>query len=228
MVVVRYPGLGQCRGMPVRYLQVMGMTADTDELMQALAARLADHGWGSVKGLLSETLITSLADHARRLWEEGEFRPAGIGRGPTFQVRGDIRNDFVRWMDAEVGKPFDELQQQVLEPLRQCLNRELQLGLFNFEGHLAVYPPGSFYRRHVDQFQNTGYRRISLAIYLNAEWMASDGGELVLYPSTDGGQPEIILPEAGTVVCFLSEMHHEVRLTRRERYSLTGWFRTRE
>jgi SM-20-related protein len=34
-----------------------------------------------------------------------------------------------------------------------------------------------------------------------------------------------VLPEGGTLVCFLSDrFHHEVLPARRERLSVTGWF----
>src|SRR5690606_6756337 len=109
-------------------------------------------------------------------------------------------------------------------------NRAMYLGIYEYEGHVTVYPPGAFYRRHVDQFQDAAYRRLSLILYLNdADWSADDGGALRLYlPGQNGERTLDVLPEGGTLVAFLShDIPHEVLPAKRDRYSLTGWFRTR-
>jgi SM-20-related protein len=62
--------------------------------------------------------------------------------------------------------------------------------------------------------------------YLNQDWRASDGGELVLYQDEADKNGLRILPEAGTVVLFLSdEFPHEVLPAKVDRYSIAGWFR---
>src|SRR5690606_23077857 len=105
------------------------------------------------------------------------------------------------------------------------------LGLKSFEAHLAKYPPGSFYKRHIDQFQQVSYRIISCILYLNADWREGDGGELRIFlPDGKRGEKQIdIVPKAGTLVCFKSdEIPHEVLPTHKERYSFTGWMRNIE
>jgi SM-20-related protein len=95
---------------------------------------------------------------------------------------------------------------------------------------MALYPPGSFYRKHLDQFRGATHRKVSAILYLNPDWSPADGGELRLYlaPSGEGDHLDIA-PLGGTLVTFLSDrFHHEVLPTRRERRSLTGWFRVRE
>src|SRR5690606_10977514 len=116
------------------------------------------------------------------------------------------------------------------EPLRLACNRELLLGLYEYEGHVTVYPPGRFYRRHVDQFRGAQHRKLSVILYLNDDWAKDDGGELRMYlPDGEGERVLDVLPEAGTLVAFLShEIPHEVLPAKRERLSLTGWFRTRD
>jgi SM-20-related protein len=116
-----------------------------------------------------------------------------------------------------------------MELLRQTLNRELTLGLFGFEAHLALYPPGARYRRHLDQFQDEGDRVLSTSLYLNPDWAREDEGFLRLYLGERGSSPlEDVLPLGGTLVCFLSgSFHHEVLKSRRERLAATGWFTRR-
>jgi SM-20-related protein len=114
------------------------------------------------------------------------------------------------------------------EQLRTDLNRTLYLGLDGFESHFAHYPPGAFYRKHVDAFKDSGNRVLSLVVYLNPDWSPVDGGQLVLYDHA-GSELGRFPPTMGTVAVFFSERFpHEVLTTTRDRYSIAGWFRRRE
>ncbi len=73
----------------------------------------------------------------------------------------------------------------------------------------------------------SGQRRVSLVLYLNRRWRAGDGGELKIVD--DLGRDRHIEPAAGRLAVFLTAgREHEVMPTRRDRLSLTGWFRGRE
>lgn len=196
--------------------------------LQALAARIGDHGWAVVPDFIGRELVASLRDEFELPENRGRFRAAAIGS--ERQMRSDIRADRILWL-AEPGATA--AQRRCLarfELMRQTLNQVLQMGLFEFECHFARYAPGAFYRRHVDQFVDGGRRRLSTVLYLNPGWLAGDGGELRLYldPRDDSGYVDI-QPAGGTLVAFLSERFaHEVLPARRERLSLAGWFRARE
>jgi SM-20-related protein len=120
--------------------------------------------------------------------------------------------------------------------LRVALNRHLYLGLHDYEAHYAHYAPAAFYRRHLDAFNSSGSessgelaprRILSTVCYLNENWQADDGGELVLWDRSDREITQII-PSSGTAVFFLSdEFPHEVRPAMAQRYSIAGWFRSR-
>ena len=113
-----------------------------------------------------------------------------------------------------------------MEQLRLRLNRELFLGLFDYECHYAHYPKGAFYKKHVDAFKGESNRRLSTILYLNPQWQPQDGGELVIYDVDGTTELATVLPVFGSMVIFLSEeFPHEVLTARRSRYSLTGWFR---
>jgi SM-20-related protein len=131
------------------------------------------------------------------------------------------------WTRCSDGAQRDCLD--ALEALRRALNRELQLGLFEFEGHFAAYPPDAFYRRHRDSQEGAGARVVSCVLYLNHAWRPEDGGQLRLYlEASDSENCRDVLPEGGTLVCFLSQRFwHEVLPATRVRHSLTGWFRQR-
>ena len=147
----------------------------------------------------------------------------GSGHAPLLQP--DIRGDHIQWLEAGRSGAVGHYLAS-MEALRQQLNRELFLGLDEYESHFALYAPGAFYRAHLDRFRDDDKRTVSVVIYLNADWLPEHGGALRLHP--EGESSIDILPEAGRMALFLSgEMLHEVLPTARERLSIAGWFRRR-
>ena len=206
------------------------LTPPPDDPCDRIAADLAGPGWSVCPDFLAPEAVAALAMELDARHAAGRFRPAGIGTGMALQLRPDIRNDQVHWLGDRPESAAQAVYFAALESLRLAINRQLFLGLFGFEGHMALYPPGSFYRKHLDQFRGVAHRKVSVILYLNAGWAPEDGGALRLFlePSGDGAF-EDVLPRGGTLACFLSNrFHHEVLPTRRERRSLTGWFRVRD
>ncbi len=162
-------------------------------------------------------------------WRAGDFRPAGVGRGADLQLRPEVRTDRVLWLDPTALSPAQSGLWEHLEALRLAVNRHLFLGLYELEAHFAVYPPGAYYRKHLDQFRGMDERKLSCVLYLNDAWRPDDGGALRLYPDeTDPSAAVEILPLGGRLVTFLSARFlHDVLPAGRERMSLTGWFRSR-
>lgn len=191
-----------------------------------LTLELAERGFATVRDLLPPGQLEALAQEARAGWEEGQFHQAGIGR--QAEARPEIRGDHVLWLDPAALSPAQQAYWDFIEGLRQACNQSLYLGLVDFEAHFALYPPGSFYRRHLDNFQAKGRRTLSCLLYLNTDWLPEHGGALRLYlPDGEGGETHLdIFPEAGTFVVFRSDkLEHEVQVAHRERLSLTGWLR---
>ena len=202
--------------------------AAAEAVAVSIADALAEQGWAVTPAFLS-------ADEARALLADGlarreAFRQAGIGRGDEHHVRTAVRGDEVLWMDPSAPSPAQRVYLDRMEHLRTTLNRTLFLGLFAYEAHFAVYPPGAFYKRHLDAFHGRGKgRTLSCVLYLNEGWSDADGGHLRLYLDGDRLEPFVdVRPEAGTLVTFLSEQfEHEVLTAHRERASATGWFSVR-
>jgi len=195
----------------------------------AVVQDLMRQGWSVNPGFFSASMIQALRTQAGRLVDRGMFRDAGVGRGATSAIRPDIRGDRIVWLDARRPAPAQAAYLAEMEALRRAVNEALYLGLFDYEGHYAVYPTGAWYRRHRDCHHGSNARRLSCITYLNAHWREADGGALRLYQGE--GEHEgwrDVYPEGGTLVCFLSEaIEHEVLATRAERWSITGWFRVR-
>jgi len=190
---------------------------------------IGDKGWSVTPDFASSALVAQLRNDIQTYLQTDAFHRAGVGQGKSFEVNQDIRNDQVKWLEHDLS-PAQNDYLEMLEKLRLGLNRSLSLGLFSFECHLAVYPAGSFYKKHLDQFRDNNLRTITSILYLNHDWQAQDGGQLWLYHNKDDETLyEVIQPEAGKLVTFISERFpHEVRPTQRERMSITGWFRRRD
>jgi SM-20-related protein len=198
--------------------------------LETLSSRIAEHGWAIQPQFLEAGEVLAWSREALDSFREGAFRLAGVGRGERHRVLPEVREDHVRWLDPPGATSSERRYLELMEQLRQTLNRELTLGLFGFEAHLALYPPGARYRCHLDQFRDRGDRLLSTSLYLNSEWSPRDEGALRLYLGEPGVEPfEDVLPVGGTLVCFLSgKFHHEVLPSRRERLSATGWFTRRQ
>jgi SM-20-related protein len=170
--------------------------------------------------------VRSLADCAQARQAQGEFAAARIGNDASRQRRTDVRGDFTCWL-REPLYPVERLLLEELEQLRLQLNREAYLGLFELELHYAWYPPGSGYARHLDQPRGATERKVSLALYLNSGWEPLAGGALRIFDADDGFRD--IEPMAGRLVCFLTAgREHAVLPARRDRWSISGWFRARD
>ena len=172
----------------------------------------------------AKEVIDQDAAEARQLYRHNQMTLAGIGRGAALQHNPAIRQDFIYWLTG------DSIVQQryhgVMDKLRQTLNCSLMLGLFEFEAHYAVYEAGAFYKRHYDSFSGNANRIVSVVTYLNDKWSETDGGELLIYAPDQQKIIQRIIPNAGTLIVFLSEkIPHEVAVTYQQRMSITGWFR---
>jgi SM-20-related protein len=196
---------------------------------ERIAATLADAGWCVTDDFLAALVVNQLRHEAAQCWEAGAFRRAGVGRGEDLELRVDVRTDRVLWLDPATLSGAQQHYWQQLEQLRLAVNRNLFLGLHELEAHLAVYPPGTYYRKHLDQFRGLGLRQLSCVLYLNDGWGADDGGALRIYTDPqDAHAFDEVLPVGGRLVTFLSARFlHEVLPARRERYSVTGWFKRR-
>lgn len=198
--------------------------------VEELIQRLERHGWATMPGGICDGDARRLKDECGLAFEQGDFRRAGVGRGGNLEVREDIRRDHLLWIEPGVGSAEQEAWLATLEGLRLALNRRFFLGLFEYEGHFAIYPPGGFYKPHLDRHAGTNDRIVTVILYLNENWQAGDGGELKLWttPGEKVGSFELIEPRMGTLVCFMAgEFWHEVLPAKHTRMSITGWFRRR-
>ncbi len=188
---------------------------------EAIADGIAEHGFAVTDQFLSPAEVSAiLALPEFQEWLD-HFKKAAIGKKQTLHINEAVRGDYIHWVDNNEAPHQLKVYLDRLDQLVQYLNRSLFLSLKDFEVHLTVYPTGSFYKRHLDQFSRDDHRKLSVICYLNEDWDDQHGGQLRMF------LPEKVvelLPASGRLVCFRSDMiEHEVLPATRPRLSITGW-----
>lgn len=190
-------------------------------VFDSVADQLAEHNYAITDQFLSQAEVNAIIRGEDFRTEGGRFKKAGIGKQHSLHINEQIRGDYIEWLDKKTARAELALYVRRMEKLMQYLNETLFLSLKDIEIHKTVYPVGSFYKRHLDQFKKDDHRKLSVICYLNSEWKEEEGGQLRLF-LPEG--PKDILPVAGRLVCFRSDvLEHEVLPATRERLSLTGW-----
>lgn len=189
-------------------------------VLEDMLQELAEKNWAVSKQIFSKDYCQNLAHECQKLALQGHLQKASIGKGTTKQIQGDVRGDFILWLDDH---PF----LNALEEIRQELNRFFFLGLKRVEAHFALYPPGAGYDKHIDNHRGANHRKITFVLYLNENWQKSDGGQLSIFnPEQEHEKIAEVEPTLGTLILFRSDLFpHQVEKSTADRMSLTGWFR---
>ncbi len=186
---------------------------------------IAEQGYAICPDFLPTSSVQALQVMGAAYERADALEAAGIGRAQDFQTNRFVRQDRIHWLSRD--NPAARLFLDPMAELQQTLNRSLFMGLFDYEAHLAMYPAGAFYKKHLDAFRGRTNRRLSTVLYLNFDWRAHQGGELRCFDPADNETVLFdLLPQAGTLLVFESERFwHEVLPAQRKRYSIAGWFR---
>ncbi len=192
-----------------------------DKIFDGIADGLAETGYAVVDGFLTLQEVEAILGTDDFKNSLTQFKRAGIGKSQGHQVNEAIRGDQIQWLDKDTAARPLQVYLNRLQALMEYLNQALYLSLKDYEVHMTIYPAGTFYKRHLDQFRRDDHRKLSVICYLNKDWELSHGGQLRMYP---GDATLDVLPEAGRLVCFRSDqIEHEVLPANRERMSVTGW-----
>jgi SM-20-related protein len=188
---------------------------------ERVADGLAELGYAVLDHFLNENEVNAILQLDTFRHGLSEFKKAGIGQSASRQINESVRGDFIHWIDRATAPEPLLVYLSKMEALVSFLNQSLFLSLKDFEMHMTVYPPGSSYKRHLDQFKANDHRKLSVICYLNKGWKDEHGGQLRMHFQNEHKD---ILPIAGRLVCFRSDqLEHEVLPATRERLSLTGW-----
>ncbi len=199
-------------------------------LYEKIIAGLLEDQYCVAEDFFDQEEVNTLRNHLLQKYEEDNFKKAAIGNRLNETIERSVRGDFILWINEKDENEVERVFFSKINSLVEYLNKTCFLGILQKEFHYAVYPEGTFYKRHLDTFQNDDRRKFSLVCYLNNEdWMPENGGELVIYKETDGIEKEInIYPFPGRIVVFESQiLEHEVKPVKIPRLSITGWLKTR-
>jgi len=187
-------------------------------LYSQITDALVNDGYIVIENALDKKLSQELSVLAKNITE---YKRAGVST--TASVDVSRRRDKIFWIDADSDPTAKYLA--FADGLKEYLNRNLYLGLKYYEAHLARYEEGDFYEKHLDAFKNSKNRIVTIVYYLNEDWQADNGGELIIYDEKDV-RLNAVIPHTNTLVIFMSEnFPHEVLKAKQERYSIAGWFR---
>ncbi|MEZ7494657.1 2OG-Fe(II) oxygenase [Leeuwenhoekiella aequorea] len=196
-----------------------------------LITDILENSYSIIDNFFDASEIEELRDSLKDIYEADCFKKAGIGDKFNEEVDKTIRGDFILWINEAEGRAVERRFFNKINNLVDYLNRTCFLGILQKEFHYAVYPTGTFYKRHLDTFQNDDRRKLSMVCYLNDDsWVATNGGELTLYLPSENGETTLdIIPKPGRMVIFESQvLEHEVKpVLASERLSITGWLKTR-
>ena len=177
---------------------------------------IADH-------FLSDTLAADLKQNLVSLFRQNQLLSAGIGNDHIVVNNQLVRGDSIYWLDRKHDTPCENVFFDLMDNFVGYLNQTCYTGITGYEFHYTLYQKGSFYKKHLDQFQNNDSRKYSMIMYLNTDWQAADGGELCIHQNNSH---QNISPENGRTVFFKSdELLHEVLCTQKSRMSITGWLK---
>lgn len=204
------------------------VSAEENSLYETIISDLQLNHFSCVDSFFSSALIRQLRQELQQKYQHDQLKKAAIGNRTNESVKAKIRGDYIQWIDFKSANPVEHDFYQAINTFVEYLNRTCFMGILNQEFHYAVYPKGTFYKRHLDTFQNDQRRKLSMVLYLNdKDWREKNGGELVIYNTS--GEAVKLIPKLGRLVIFESQLlEHEVKpVLSGQRLSITGWLKTR-
>lgn len=197
---------------------------------ERIISDLLEQQYAVVENFFDLSEVEELRNSLLTKYEEDNFKKAAIGNRTNEVIEKQIRGDFILWLNESEGAEAEKRFFNKINDMVTYLNKTCFLGILQKEFHYALYPEGTFYKRHLDTFQNDDRRKLSLVCYLNEEdWQPENGGELVIYFEENGKEvSKSFYPLPGRLIIFESQLlEHEVRPVKKERLSITGWLKTR-
>jgi len=190
---------------------------------ETLIASYIENKVGISEDFLSDELANHLKENLLALNNENLLLNAGTGNAEKLTHNTLVRSDVIYWLDKKHNNPHENAFFVQIEAFIEYLNTSCYAGITGYEFHYSLYEAGTFYSKHLDQFQDNSSRQFSMISYLNNNWQTNDGGELLIHQLNNNQK---ITPTQGKTVFFKSnELEHEVLVTQERRMSVTGWLK---
>lgn len=190
---------------------------------ETLIASYLEDNIGIATHFISDELARQLRQNLLNLDVQNSLVAAGTGNESKFVRNEKVRSDVIYWLDKSHNNFYETEFLKHIEAFITYLNESCYAGITSYEFHYSLYEKGSFYLKHIDQFQDNSSRAFSMICYLNENWKIEDGGALCIHQVKSN---QHISPNQGKTVFFKSdELEHEVLVTNRRRMSVTGWLK---
>lgn len=195
-----------------------------EKIFAVLIDSFIENKVGIVNNFLTTELAYNLQQNLKGHYQNKIMQAAGTGNESIISHDKLVRSDVIYWLDRKHNDPHENDFFNLIDQFVLFLNETCYTGITGYEFHYTLYEKGSFYKKHIDQFQKNGNRAYSMVMYLNENWKLLDGGELCIHHAD---RLENISPLNGKSVFFKSsELAHEVLVTNEPRMSITGWLKT--
>lgn len=178
---------------------------------------------GISDSFLDSVLAGHLKNNIVELQQQHLLAAASTGSKESLLQNSQVRGDAIYWLDRKHNDLYENEFFDRMDAFVAYLNNSCYTGITSYEFHYTLYAPGTFYKRHKDQFKNNSSRQFSIISYLNEDWQVEDGGQLLIQLPDE---EQLISPTNGKTVFFKSnELEHEVLNTTKNRMSITGWLK---
>lgn len=128
---------------------------------------LAEKNYAVIDQFLSGEEVSAVLAGLEQKYTSDKFKQAGIGQNNDHDVDTKVRGDFIYWIDPQHNLELNQRFIPYLNGLIKYFNQTCFLSIKDFEMHYAVYPRGTFYKRHLDQFKADDRRILTFILYLN-------------------------------------------------------------
>jgi SM-20-related protein len=194
-----------------------------DKVFDQLINSFIENKIGISEGFLTTKHRQELKSNMAELLLSEKFKPAGTSNEKV-AFNMEVRSDHIYWLDRSHLNVSENAFLDLIDAFIAHLNATCYVGITDYEFHYAHYAEGSFYTKHRDQFKSNDNRKYSMIFYLNDAWVEGDGGELCIHQADN--KLQLVAPVGGLGVFFdSSELLHEVLLTKKSRFSITGWLK---
>lgn len=199
--------------------------ASDEAVFEQCCDMLSENHYAVIDQFLTSQEVSDILIGLENKQTQKKFKKAGVGQNKEHQLNSEIRGDLIYWIDQTQDFEIKRRFVPCMNSFMTYLNQKCFISIKEYEMHYSIYPEGTYYKRHLDQFKKDDNRVITFICYLNFAWTNSYGGALRIYTDQENNDKYTdIYPEAGRFVCFRSDLlEHEVLPTLRPRYSLSGW-----
>jgi SM-20-related protein len=123
-------------------------------LYEQIITDIGKQKYSIIENFFSTDDVAVLRQSILTKYEEDTFKKAAIGNRLNETIVKSIRGDVILWIDETKADTAEILFFNRINDLVGYLNKTCFLGILHKEFHYAIYPKNTYYKRHIDTFQN--------------------------------------------------------------------------